>query len=186
GYMSECLEMEGRYIFMDLGKTGGRFINDTYNSSYLLNGSDKLVPSLNEVNAKLKKKFNESIKRCITNYVGYENITRLKPDYQFVYTNTGVEISINNPYKVETNENTKYKETIPVRMNVRVKPLLNMINQTLDDFRDEGYIYEDNLLAEEGIQVFIKKIGNERLWVIKDSKSIEYNKPYIFRFVVEK
>lgn len=186
GYMQECLEMEGRYIFQELGRTGARFDNSTYNSSYLLRGSNKYLPTLADINLNLKERFNKSIQRCVNNYVGSEEITRLKPGYEFTYSEDSVTINIEKPYKVKTQKRTIYKNMIPMELDIRLKRLLELINSTLDDYATHGQIYEDHMLAETGFEVYVKKKGSDRLWLIKDAKSIEYNRPYIFRFVVEK
>ncbi|MGM5482167.1 MAG: hypothetical protein ACQESF_01775 [Nanobdellota archaeon] len=185
-YMKECLSMEGKYIFAELGYTAGKFKNSTYNTSYVMHGSSVDLPSIKEINSNLKKEFNRSIKRCINNYFGHENITRLKPEYNFVYSQDSVNINIKKPYKVKTFQKSTYKDIVPITVNVRLKYLLNLINHTLQDFALDGYVYENYLLKDPYVDVYIKQNGSDRLWIVRDHLSSEYEEPYFFRFAVEK
>lgn len=179
GYMSECVEMESKYIFQELGRTGGRFINTTYNTSYLLK-DEFLVPSLSEIEQEVEQRLDNGFERCVNNYVGPGEITILEPGYEFTYTDRSVMIEITKPYKVSTESRTVYKEAIPIELDIRLRPILEMVNETLIHYKRDGYIYDEFIIDK--INISVQKYDDGIVWEVEDRGSTEYNTPYLFKF----
>ncbi|MFW6450024.1 MAG: hypothetical protein ACOCZ6_03135 [Nanoarchaeota archaeon] len=185
-YMKQCVERKGKHIFNKFGLTGGRFINDTYNSSYLLRSGNIYVPSLSEVNQRIKKEFNKSIQECINSYDGYEELEFYKAGYDISHTQKEVFITIKEPYKIKGGKKVSYVGSLPLEFDIRIKKILELVNQTLIEYNSTGFIMERHLLTEDGVRVYVMQNSRDLLWLVHDENSLEYRRPYTFRFITQR
>lgn len=193
-YVESCLDMTASYGIGLIGMQGGYITPPQiyYNKTYGKMGfgfyeGTNTLPELSEIQLRLQDYINQNINSdCLKDFTtfrekGYQ-ITYQPPTTEIVFTDKLVEVKLNMPIEY-TVKNDKmlidsFVVSIPVRMRQIHEHSNNLANQRVQTPEYINLTY----MGEMNMNAFVMTYNDAHVYIIEDTRSKLFNKPYRFLF----
>ncbi|MGM5483076.1 MAG: hypothetical protein ACQESF_06430 [Nanobdellota archaeon] len=172
-FMQACLKEQLKSALTKAGDTGGTFLKTKHNSSII---NDSVYAKT--VEKKLEKEID--VKHCIERFNNYSHHSASleNPDnLKITLTEKRVVLEGENIYKLIMDDRTEHGDLF-VQVDVRLKKLLSLSNELLEDIQDG----EITKTKTNMFEIHVTRIKDYLLWIIIDKSSKDY-KNYKYRFI---